>query len=70
MAKLSETFNNLLSSFKMFCSSNEEEKLVARVQYIVERGFIEFKRLEDLRPETVSEFRLFLNDACQLDIRD
>lgn len=70
MAGLSNAFVDLLSNFRPFCSSNEEEKLIARVKYIIERGFIEFTRLDDLQPGTVNEFKLYLNDSCQLDIRD
>lgn len=70
MNQLSKAFASILDNFTPFCTNNDQELLIARVKYIVERGFIEFTRLEDLMPGTISEFSRYLGDSCQLDIKE
>ena len=54
MKKLSELYKSIFKSLSIFCTCEEEEKLIARLAYIVNRGFIEISRLYEIRPESIS----------------
>lgn len=68
MKRLSEIYKVIFKSFSTFCTCEDEEKLIARLAYIVNRGIIEFSRLYDVKPESISEFKLSLNDAFQIEM--
>ena len=57
-------FANLLDCFLPFCNSNEDVKLVARLKYFIERGFIEFSNIYDIYEASVHEFRVRIQDTC------
>ena len=46
-------FSRLIDSLYPFCTSNEDVKLIARLKYVMKRGFIEFSNIYDLDERSV-----------------
>ena len=64
MDKFKGYFAEMIIIIKIFATSQEEEVLLERANFILQRGFREFQKLYDLDPQMIHDIKIKLTGNC------
>jgi hypothetical protein len=68
MKAYSNLFSELSDTLLPFCECAEQEKLVLRLKFILQRGFREFAKFYQINPDKISKVNQDMKDKCNSNI--